>query len=185
MDIQSIAQHYIKKLIISNVYFSIQPCRDLSLLYPEFGSLIQLGISDFNEIRPDAEVVLTETYRSDPLQLIYYNSGASKIRKNGMHHYGIAADCAFKINGKLTYKGDYKNLRKCFKEIGLHILKEWDEGHVQLIPATASEQNVLRKAIDSAVKQFQSENGLVVDGIVGKNTIKKAKELYVEVLADN
>ena len=178
MDIQNISQHYLKKLIISDSYLSNTPCREKALLYPDFYILVQQGISQFNQIRANVEVVLIETYRSNTLQECYYNSGASKIRKNGMHHYGIAADCAFKVDGNLTFNGDYKNLRSCFLNVGLYILGLWDAGHVQFIPATTGDQNVLRKAVNKAVINFQNENGLDADGIVGKLTIQKAKQIY-------
>jgi len=176
MDYTKIAEHYIKKLIPSAGYNSPNPCRDTGLLFGDFYKLVKKGIKEFNKVHPDAEVILVETYRSNKLQEQYFNSGASKIRKNGMHHYAIAADCAFKVSGKLTWNGDYKTLRQCFDDAGLELLGLWDAGHVQFIPVAG--QASLRSAVDKAVREFQRKNGLTADGIVGPKTIAKAKELY-------
>ena len=176
MDFKKVTEHYIKKLITSTNYNSLNPCRDSELLLVDFYKKVKQGIKAFNNVHSDVEVFLVETYRSNKLQLQYYDSGASKIRKNGMHHYGIAADCAFKVNGKLTWNGDYKTLRQCFSDAGLNLLGLWDAGHVQFVPV--SEQGALRSAVDKGVKDFQRANGLVVDGIVGPKTIAKAKEVY-------
>lgn len=175
---KAIAKNYLEKVITSVSYTSNSPVRDKSLLHKPFYDKVLAGISLFNQSHPDVEVVLTETYRSNTLQLQYYNSGASKIRKNGMHHYAIAADCAFKVNGQLTWNGDYKLLRECFAGKGLNLLGLWDMGHVQYIPATATDQNALRSEVDLAVRKFQKDNGLVSDGIVGPKTIAMAKKKF-------
>jgi len=172
---QQITNHYIYKLIVSENYNSVKPIRDRSLLVPEFNEALTRSISKFNAKYPDIEIVFVETYRSNALQAIHYKNGASKIKKNGMHHYGIAADLAFQIDGKFSYNGDYEYLRKCHEEEGLILLGLWDIGHVQFIPV--SKQVDLRIEIVKGIKAFQKENGLVADGIVGPKTIAKAKEV--------
>lgn len=178
MSIKDVAQDYLKKVITSPFYFSKTPCKDLTILHGPFRDLLNASVSDFNEKYTDVEVLFVETYRSNTLQQMYFNSGASKIRKNGMHHYAIAVDCAFKINGKFTYNGDYKFLRQCFKDNGLSLLGLWDMGHVQYIPATATDQNALRNEVDRAIRKFQKDNGLISDGMIGPKTIAKAKEVF-------
>jgi hypothetical protein len=173
---KDIANFYVQTLIKSDKYNSPNPCKDETLLVPDFLDKLKASINNFNVKYSDVEVIFVETYRSNALQLIHFNNGASKIRKNGMHHYGIAVDVAFKINGKFTYNGDYKYLRECHTEQGLNLLGAWDIGHVQYVPV--SEQQVLRNVVEQAVRKFQRDNGLVVDGEVGKKTIAKAKELY-------
>lgn len=176
---EKIAEHYLRKIIKSDGYFSTKSVRDAELLYPDFKERLRKAFTKWYEIYPSNNPYIVETYRSNKLQEVYFNNGASKIRKNGMHHYGIAADLAFMFDGKVTYQGDYELLRQLFKEEGLHLLGTWDIGHVQYIPATAKDQNALRQAVDKAVREFQSECSLVVDGIVGPKTIAKAKEVFI------
>lgn len=174
--LKDIAKHYVSKLIPSSSYNSANPVKDESLLFPLFLRLVNDAIQLFNRKYSDVKVVFVETYRSNTLQLIHFNNGASKIRKDGMHHFAIAVDCFFNVNGKNTYNGDYKFLRECFVQCGLNLLGVWDMGHVQMI--RVADQQVVRNAVKQAVKDFQRENGLTSDGIVGKKTIAKAKEVY-------
>lgn len=174
----TIAEHYLRRLITGANFFSTKPIKDTALLFPPFLQLLQKSIDKFNVKYPAVKVVYVETYRSNALQLQHYNNGASGIKKNGMHHYGIAADLAFNINGKFTYNGDYKYLRECHTAAGLHLLGAWDIGHVQYIPANANDQAALRLTVNNAVKAFQRKHGLTADGIAGPKTIAKAKEVY-------
>lgn len=178
MDYKPIADFYLKTLITAPEFFSDTPCRRLELLYPEFLQKTTAAIADFYTSQPDHIVIFTETYRSNALQLIHYNNGNSKISNNGMHHYGIAVDCAFRINGNFTYKGNYKLLRECFKNAGLYLLGDWDMGHVQYIPATVTQQSALRIEVSELIRKFQRDQGLKADSIVGPKTIAKAKEVY-------
>lgn len=173
---KAIAKHYIEKIITAPEYFSDKPCRNVNLLYPPFYSLVK-KVSEEIKKANSSEVVCVETYRSNTLQLRYFNQGASKIRNNGMHHYGIASDMAFLNGNSITYNGDYKLLRSIAKEKGIHLLGLWDAGHFQFI--SVEDQTELRAVVLDEVKKFQKANGLVVDGIVGKRTIAKAKELYL------
>lgn len=171
---KSIVAHYVAQIITSDRFNSPNACKDRTLLLKEFDEALSKSIKRFNIRYPDIEVVFVETYRSNALQKIHYDNGASKIKKDGMHHYGIAADLAFKINGKFSYNGDYEFLRHCHEAEGLHLLGAWDIGHVQFIPV--SKQQNLRNEVTKAVKSFQKGNGLVPDGIVGPKTIAKAKQ---------
>lgn len=174
---KNIAEFYIKKLIPSDKYLNVLPCKDRSLLLPEFNDAVSRSIAKFQSRYPDVEVVFVETFRSNALQLKHFKNRASKIKSNGMHHYGIAVDLAFKIEGEFSYQGDYKYLRECHEMEGLKLLGLWDAGHVQYVPVV--KQADLRNTVLMSIKEFQKQNGLTPDGIVGAKTIAKAKTIYL------
>lgn len=171
-----IAQHFLSNLVTSDKFLSSSPVKDTALLFPLFAEKLSRSIAAFNKRYPDIEVLFVETYRSNTLQAIHYNNGASKIKKDGMHHFGIAADLAFKINGVFSYKGDYTYLRKCHSDQGLNLIGAWDIGHVQYIPV--SEQSALRLTVNNAIIKFQKTYNLKPDGIPGNKTIAKCKEVF-------
>jgi len=173
-----ISAHFLSNLVTSDNFLSSSPVKDPALLFPLFGEKLSRSIAAFNKKYPGIEVVFVETYRSNTLQLIHYNNGASKIKKDGMHHFGIAADLAFKINGVFSYKGDYTYLRQCHANQGLNLIGAWDIGHVQYIPV--SEQSALRLTVNNAVIKFQKFYDLKPDGIIGSKTIAKAKEIFLK-----
>jgi hypothetical protein len=173
---KKIAEFYLKILLINSKFNSSQPNSNQELLFPDFLLKLNDCINQYTNLYPNQEVTFAETYRSNVLQEIYYNNGASKIKKNGMHHYGIAADSIFIISGKRTYKGDINALRKVYKDNGLTILGMWDPLHVQYIPV--ADQQLLRNATVKLVKTFQTDNGLEITGEANLATIAKAKDLY-------
>ncbi|MBI5401854.1 MAG: hypothetical protein HY959_00495 [Ignavibacteriae bacterium] len=148
MKFENICIHYNNIIRQSDEYDSVKPIRNTDLLLPEFYNTLVFCFNEYQKKYPSQRAYITESYRSNSLQLKYYKTGKSKIRKNGMHHYGIAADVAFIINDKLSYKGDYNYLRKIFKENNLTVL-DWELGHVQFIPV--SEQSALREEIENSV----------------------------------
>jgi len=174
---QKIADWLIKTIIPSGIWDSKQIIKDEKYLFPDFLKKVKAANAEF-EAAKGYSVKFVETYRSNALQEQAWASGHSGIRKNGMHHYGIAVDQFFFKDGKSTYDGDYKFLRECMKKQSLYLIAKNDEGHVQYIPVNSDEQNELRAQVDYAIKQFQKSNGLVADGIVGNKTVAKAKKLY-------
>ena len=138
-DLQAIANWFKSKIPNDPRFNSVSPIKDTSLLYPPFYSLLQQSLTEFENSHSYKTTVI-ETYRSNALQLKYYNQGASQIKSDGMHHYGIAADIAFIINGKVSYNGDYTKLRNIFTKNGLTIIGDWDKGHVQYIPVNQQQQ---------------------------------------------
>lgn len=173
---ENIADFFLKKLITDERWNSKNPVGDQALLVPEFLDRLNTCVGIYKQTYPGQSVTFTETYRSNALQLKYYNQGASKIKENGMHHYGIAADSIFIINGKRSYKGDVVLLRKIYVDNGLTILGMWDALHVQLIPV--GKQQLLRKTVVNRLKAFQKEQGLQQTGLVDSATIEKAKAVF-------
>ncbi len=144
MDYEKLKEHYDNTIRPSKKFYSMNPVNDLGLLFPEFLEKLIVCFAKYNEKYPEHDIYVVETYRSNELQRKYYKERKSKIRMNGMHHFGIAADVAFYIDGEFSYKGNYDFLRKIFKEEGLTVLN-WELGHVQMIPV--SEQGELRNAL--------------------------------------
>ncbi|MCI0474051.1 MAG: hypothetical protein L0Y76_10765 [Ignavibacteria bacterium] len=144
MDKEKIKQHYENVIKNSEHFGSQSPVNDMELLYPDFLDALIKCFSEYSEQKPEEEVYIVETYRSNALQEKYYDDGKSRIRRNGMHYFGLAADAAFYINGKFSYNGDYNLLREIFRSNGLTVLN-WEKGHVQFIKV--SEQNELRRYI--------------------------------------
>jgi len=144
MKYEKICRHYSDVISKSEHFNSPSPVKDTGLLLSDFYNTLIFCFNEYQKKYPNQKAYITETYRSNELQLKYYKQGKSKIRKNGMHHYGIAADIAFIINEKVSYKGDYNYLRKLFRDNDLTVL-DWELGHVQFIPV--SEQNRLREEV--------------------------------------
>lgn len=176
MDLQAIGQHYIENVITSDYYNSPTPVNEIELLFPDFRKLV-FDLKDMYMQEHGTEPYIIETYRSNTLQLTYFNHHTSKIKTNGTHHYCLAVDlAAINDNGNVDYEIlDYKWLRETAKELGLTSLN-FEEAHKQY--CTVEEQQAIRNAVSEAIKQFQSDNGLLVDGNVGLKTITKAKEIY-------
>jgi hypothetical protein len=147
MKYEEIKTHFDEVIRNSDSYDTLKPCKDTSLLFPPFYEKIQELIKAYLEVH-ETEPYILETYRSNDLQELYYHRGASKIRKNGMHHYGIAVDLVAKVNGKIDYDTlDYAWLRNyATKELGLTVLT-WELAHFQYIPV--SEQQALRNAVNA------------------------------------
>jgi hypothetical protein len=174
---KKVVDFFLTKLMTNSKFYFVQSNNDKTLLLPDFYSAIQKCISIFQKSYPKVEIDFTETYRSNELQLIHFENGASKIKENGMHHYGIAADCIFIVKGKRTYKGDITLLRKIYKENGLFILGDWDPLHVQFIDVQS--QQSLRDTVSGTIKIFQTKYHINATGVPDALTIKKAKEVFV------
>lgn len=175
-DLRKIADFFLEALVPHPKFNSVDLNPDQSLLFPGFSSAIKASVGDYQKLHQEHDVTFTETYRSNALQLKHYNNGASKIKANGMHHYGIAADSIFVINKKKTYKGDVVGLRKTYAANGLFLLGMWDALHVQFIPV--KEQAALRTAVKERLIAFQKANGLPQTGEADAATIAMAKRKF-------
>jgi hypothetical protein len=169
-----ITDFHLHTLLPDPRYNSTTPVDDQKLLLPDFLEKLNNCIAQYKQKHPDQDISFSETYRSNTLQMIYFKRGTSKVQKNGMHHYGIAADSIFIIDGKQTYKGDINLLRQIYKTNGLTVLGMWDPLHVQFI--TVSDQPALRNDVSNAIKQFQSQNGLPPTGEADDATLTKARQ---------
>ncbi len=175
-NMKEIADFFIKKLLTNPKYNSASIANGNDLLYGKFVDIWEKCVVDYRKKYPAQNLTFTETYRSNVLQKKYFDQGASKIKKDGMHHYGIAGDTIFIIGGKRTYNGDVSLIRKIYKDHGLTILGTWDPLHVQFIPV--KEQQALRNAVREKLIQFQRQHDLAQTGLDDTATIAKAREIF-------
>lgn len=190
---KNIAKHYIEKIVPSDSFLLNVACDKGSLLYPEFANTISQMLAEYNRKNTDDDVpVLYETFRSHARQNHYYNIGSSGIKGGnllnaGMHHFGIAVDIVDLEDKNNNGKRDpgervnwehlnYRLFREMSQKYGVNFLS-WEECHFQLIGT--NQQNQLRRAVYDYVRQWQRDNGLLADGIVGPRTIAKAKLVYL------
>lgn len=117
----------------------------LNLLCPPFAfSLIKLFATARSE---GLAISIFETYRSQERQLDLFNKGATTLQRNGMHHFGVAADIVFlDVNGNPSWNvsHNWARMGKIGQDFGLEWGGSWggfvDKPHFQLIPATVSAQ---------------------------------------------
>jgi peptidoglycan hydrolase-like protein with peptidoglycan-binding domain len=175
-NFKEITDHYLQKILTSDKYLSPNVISDVDLLVPSFADKIQrlrTAYMEFHESTP----VIFESYRSDVRQLICFQSGASKIRTSGMHHFGIAVDIiALDSKGNPSWNIlDYGSLHKIASSLGL-IYLDFEACHFQLIETW--QQNLLRQAVTSAIIDFQKSHSLVTDGIPGIKTRSALRSFF-------
>lgn len=124
-------------------YQSLKVVSDIDVLYPLMAFLIiKLFINAYKE---GLKVCIFETYRSQDRQLDLFNKGTSKIKSNGMHHFGVAADIVFRNEKNYPiWQGKWEILGRIGKNLGLYWGGDWkgfvDCPHFQLIPAIDADQ---------------------------------------------
>lgn len=136
---------YSQKIKPSPTYRLIQRMDTLDLLYPSFATAI---VKLFATARSEGlSVSIFETYRSQERQLDLFNKGTTTLKRNGMHHFGVATDIVFLDgSGNPSWNASHNWAR--MGQIGQNLGLEWggtwggfvDKPHFQLIPATASAQ---------------------------------------------
>jgi hypothetical protein len=89
-------------------FHSKERVADPSLLEPNTRQLVQAIIDDAKA--NGLKLMIFETYRSPERQSLLFDQGATKLRKVGVHHYGLACDIVKDINGEPSWKGDFSLL---------------------------------------------------------------------------
>ncbi len=115
--------------------------QDMLLLEPVTRAAVEAIIEDAKAL--NIELVAIETYRSTERQEMLFEAKATKLRKVGVHHYGLATDFAKRIGGEISFKGDFGFLVRLCKKHGLISGNNWgqpnakhsfiDPGHVQRV----------------------------------------------------
>lgn len=129
-----------------------------------FGAHIMMGIG----YTSDNYYVVRDTWTSDnkPMRAFYYNGAGYKFYVGGLSITNKDTSTAW---GNVTLrKGDsnfnVKRLKYMLKSLFYN-------------PGTIN--NTFDATLETAVKNFQKDNGLTADGIVGSNTYKKLKTAHI------
>jgi len=96
---------------------------DPSLLEPATRQLVESVVSAAQ--RMGIEVMIYETYRSQNRQQELFDSGATKLRTVGVHHYGLACDIVRVAAGEPCWKGDFSFLGQLTHSCGLIWGGDW------------------------------------------------------------
>jgi hypothetical protein len=110
-------------------FASLTRVADPFLLEPTTRRLVERLISSAK--RMGIEVMIYETYRSQDRQQQLFNSGASKLRTVGVHHYGLACDIVRSVGGEPSWKGDFSFLGQLAQSCGLIWGGDWGAPHIK------------------------------------------------------
>jgi len=102
---------------------------DASLLEPMTRQLVERLLDSANKM--GVELMIYETYRSPDRQQELFNSGASKLRTVGVHHYGLACDIVRLVGGEPCWKGDFTFLGQLAQSCGLIWGGDWGAPHIK------------------------------------------------------
>ncbi len=114
---------YTDVISIHPLFNSTKRVADLNLLEPITRQKVEAIITDAKAHGLD--LMVFETYRSQTRQEELFNQGASKLKKVGVHHYGLACDVVKVIHGEPSWKGDFSLLGQLAHEHGLIWGGDW------------------------------------------------------------
>ncbi len=101
---------------------------DLNLLEPVTRKRVRAIIADAKE--HGLHLMVFETYRSEARQTDLFNQGATKLRKVGVHHYGLACDLVRNVNGEPSWNGDFSLLGTLAHHHGLIWGGDWGNPNI-------------------------------------------------------
>jgi hypothetical protein len=102
---------------------SVHRVADLALLEPITRQLVQSITAAAEEM--GIALMVYETYRSQARQQELFDNGATKLRKVGVHHYGLACDIVRVVGGEPSWKGDFSFLGQLAHSAGLIWGGDW------------------------------------------------------------
>ena len=120
---------------IANFHLA-KPTNDMALLAPAFRAAVDAAIKECNQLHPPLDAMVFETYRSNELQVVYFQRGRTvvppeKTVTNAMnnlyswHGYGLAVDVIHK--SKKWGPGDawFAEVAAIFKKHGCKWGGDW------------------------------------------------------------
>jgi hypothetical protein len=96
---------------------------ELALLEPITRQLVQSIVAAAGQM--GVSLMIYETYRSQSRQQELFDSGATKLRQVGVHHYGLACDIVRVVGGEPSWKGDFSFLGQLAHSAGLIWGGDW------------------------------------------------------------
>jgi len=96
-------------------YRAVPSIKDVELLEPGFRRKLDDLLADAKA--QGTELVITETFRSSERQQRLFAEGRTRLRKVGVHHYGLAADTVKRVGG---YGGDWGFMAPLIARHGLY-----------------------------------------------------------------
>jgi hypothetical protein len=96
---------------------------DPALLEPVTRRLVERIVTSARQM--GAEVMIYETYRSQQRQQELFSNGATKLRRVGVHHYGLACDIVRVVGGEPSWKGDFSFLGQLAQSCGMIWGGDW------------------------------------------------------------
>lgn len=121
-------------------FHSAERIDDLGLLEPGTRAQVESIVAEARQLY-GIDLMVFETYRSTERQEALYAQGATKLKKVGVHHYGLACDLVKSVNGQPSWKGDFSFLGQLARRHGLIWGGDWgtpgtkpgfvDDDHVQ------------------------------------------------------
>jgi len=107
--------NFYRDVIRKNSRFkSLKPVHDMTMLEPVTRKLVKAIIAD--AAKQGIKLMPYETYRSQARQTKLYKQKATKLKKVGVHHYGLACDLVKDIAGQPSWKGNFAFLGKLAKK---------------------------------------------------------------------
>ena len=102
---------------------------DPSLLEPVTRQLVEQLVAAARQM--GIAVMIYETYRSQQRQQELFENGATKLRRVGVHHYGLACDIVRVVGGEPSWKGDFSFLGQLTQSCGLIWGGDWGAPHIR------------------------------------------------------
>lgn len=102
---------------------SVARIDDAQLLEPVTRALVQEIVSAARGMGID--VIVWETYRSQTRQELLFDQHVTKLRRVGVHHYGLACDIVKVVGGEPSWKGDFSFLGQLARSANLIWGGDW------------------------------------------------------------
>ncbi len=104
-------------------YKSKKLVADMGLLEPVMRQKVEAVIEDAKA--HGINLMVFETFRSLARQEELFAQGATKLKKVGVHNYGLACDIVKSVGGTPSWKGDFSLLGQLAREHGLIWGGDW------------------------------------------------------------